>query len=264
MSVRNERQALVYADEGVCLHSANAIVEQLKDLLHPSISVLKIDSHYLKREAWEDKTVVLVMGGGRCSSWDEQLESEGINKIYRYVNEGGGYIGLCAGAYFAAAESRFNTEGSPIEKKRPLAFFPGKAVGPLIQTDDYLSLSAARAAEVSCKIGGLSQIGSVYYQGGCFFDQEEDTPDVEIMSIHQSLAARKAAAVFCKVGRGSAWLDGTHPEFKWQAILSKGSVHLFEELVQKLSPQELFRQKVWEEIGTKMKLPMKPKYLLSI
>ncbi len=247
-------QALVYMDEGVCRSSADALVGQLEAMLDPSISVIKVDSDYLKAELWEDKTIALVMGGGTCSSWDRHLGIEGVEKIRQYVFKGGRYIGLCAGAYFASAETRFELSGqTPIERKRPLAFFPGKAMGPLIQTDEHLSLAAARAAEVSFKIKGSSQIGSLYYQGGCFFDLEEDTADVEVMSYYQSVG--KASAVFCKVGRGFALLDGTHPEFKWSEGLSKGAHSSYAELVRNLASQEDFRRNVWQEIGDKLALP---------
>lgn len=244
-------QALVYLDDGVCRESAHALAQQLEKTLDPSISVRKVDSAYLKTEYWKEKTLVLVMGGGVCSAWDERLGVEGIEKIRRYVLEGGRYIGLCAGAYFACAESRFELSGhSVIERKRPLAFFPGKALGPLIEEEDYLSLAAARAVEVSYHIRGSSQTGSLYYQGGCFFEGEEGNGNIEVLSYYCSLG--KAAAVFCKAGRGLAWLEGTHPEFKWSADSSVGAGSYYADLVQKLSSQEEFRKKIWQEIGEKL------------
>lgn len=95
-------------------------------------------------------------------------------------------------------------------------------------------------------------MGSLYYQGGCFFDIEEDSDEVEIMGRYRSLD--KTSAVFCKYGDGSAFLDGTHPEFKVDGSL--GSKSLYGQLAGKLALQEGFRQKVWQEIGTKLKLPL--------
>lgn len=248
-------QALVYMDKGVCLPSALALAEQLRSLLDPSVSVLKVDAHYLRTECWEDKTVVLGMGGGICSQWDENLREEGIAKIDQYVRGGGKFIGDCAGAYFASAESRFKLSDRLIEKNRMLRFFPGRAVGPLVETDDYLSLSAARSACVSFKIRGSWEEGSLYYQGGCLFDVEEDFPDVEIMSTYRGL--NKAASVFCRVGKGCAFLSGTHPEFQWSATLSEKTGSFYGGLVESLSSQEAFRKKVWDEIGTKLGLPIR-------
>jgi biotin--protein ligase len=247
-------QALVYADKGVCHPSANALERQLKALLDPSVKVCKVDGEYLRSQPWEEKTVVLVMGGGSCQQWDEQLQNAGIEKIQRYVREGGRYMGFCAGAYFASAESSFKLSDRTIEKRRPLAFFPGKAIGPLVNNDDYLSLKASRAAEVSFKIRGVAEAGALYYQGGCQFDIEEDSDAVEILSMYSGL--EKAAAVFCKVGKGYAFLDGTHPEFKWAPSLVEETKSYYHDLAGKLSSQEMFRQKVWEEIGVKLQLPV--------
>lgn len=241
-------QALVYADKGVCVPSADALAGQLKLLLDPSVVIRKVDGEYLRRSNWEDKTVVLAMGGGSCRQWDEQLQPEGIEKIQRYVNGGGKYIGLCAGAYFASAESRFKT----MEKNRPLAFFPGRAIGPLVDSDDYLSVHAARVAEVHFKMKGAEESGALYYQGGCLFDVEKDSVEVEIMSRYHGLG--KAAAVFCRVGKGCAFLDGTHPEFEWSVSLGEGAEKDYRRLVEKLSAQEEFRRKVWEVIGCKLGL----------
>jgi biotin--protein ligase len=252
-------QALVYVDQGVCIPSAKALEGQLKALLDPSIAVFEVDGEYLRTQNWEEKTVVLAMGGGSCRYWDVQLQGEGIEKIQRYVKEGGRYIGVCAGAYFACAESRFELSDRTIEKSRPLAFFPGRALGPLVDSDDYLSLRAARAADVCFKMKGSSEVGALYYQGGCLFDVEEDSAAVEIMSRYRGLG--KTAAVFCKVGKGCAFLDGTHPEFAWSASLSNGAGSFYGDLVGKLSAQEVFRQRVWEEIGMKLALPVR---LMSI
>jgi len=60
-------QALVFSDKGVCLPSAKALEEQLKRLLGSSIAVVQVDGEYLRTQKWEDKTVVLAMGGGVCS-----------------------------------------------------------------------------------------------------------------------------------------------------------------------------------------------------
>jgi biotin--protein ligase len=251
-------QALVFSDKGVCLPSAKALKKQLKTLLGPSISVFEVDGEYLRTQKWEDKTVVLAMGGGICSEWDQQLQAEGIQKIRNYVLGGGKYIGFCAGAYFASAKSCFGG----VEKNRPLAFFPGRAVGPLVK-GDYLSLEGARATDVSFKIKGVSVDGALYYQGGCLFDVEEDSTGVEIMGLYCCIG--KAAAVFCKVGKGCAFLFGPHPEFNWQVCLSEGANKKYRHLVKKLSPQEPFREKVWEEIGIKLGLMMpRPSYFYYV
>ena len=127
-------QVLVYEDEGVNMQSSEALVTQLRALLDSAISIQKVGSDYLKTQSWEDKTIALVMGGGKCTPWEKSLEESGMHKIRDYVLGGGKYLGFCAGAYFASAESHFS---SLPKKNRPLAFFKGKAKGPLFDTENY-------------------------------------------------------------------------------------------------------------------------------
>jgi biotin---protein ligase len=239
-------QALVYVDQGVCQPSAEAVRKELQSLLGPSIAVLKVGSNYLKDEKWEDKTVVLALGGGTCRQWDENLGPVGIAKIHDYVVKGGHYIGICAGAYFASAEVEFGE----MKKTRALSFFSGRAIGPLVDVEDHLALKGARAAEVSFKIRDKVLQGLVYYQGGCLFDIDEDTEEVEIVGRYERL--NKAASLCCKVGKGRAFLCGPHPEFEWTPAGIKESYYA--ELSQKLSAQEPYRRKIWEEIGIRLKL----------
>lgn len=249
-------QALVYRDKGVCGQSADALADQLRSLLDPSVAVMQVGAEYLRREFWEDKTVALAMGGGICSLWDEQLQKEGIEKIHQYVAEWGGkYIGNCAGAYYASAESDFQLGPQSIHKTRSLRFFPGRAVGPLVKHEDYLSLEAARAAKVRFKIGGSSEMGYLYYQGGCLFERVQESHGVEVLGTYEGF--ERAAAVFCRVGKGAAVLHGTHPEFQWTENLSQKPGSLYHQLVKRLSTQELFRQKMWTEIVGKLDLPIK-------
>jgi hypothetical protein len=54
------------------------------------------------------------------------------------------------------------------------------------------------------------------------------------------------AAVLCRVGQGTAFLCGLHPEFEWGVVNCP--------LADELRPQEPFRKKIWELIKSKLKL----------
>jgi glutamine amidotransferase-like uncharacterized protein len=45
---------------------------------------------------------VLIIPGGRPDLYEQNLRQEGLNIINNYVSRGGGYIGICGGAYLAA------------------------------------------------------------------------------------------------------------------------------------------------------------------
>ena len=46
---------------------------------------------------------VLVQGGGGAHAQSEELEAPGRDAIRDFVKNGGGYLGICAGAYLASS-----------------------------------------------------------------------------------------------------------------------------------------------------------------
>lgn len=50
---------------------------------------------------------VVVLGGGSSIGQSRQLQPEGRAQIRKFVREGGGYIGICAGAYLASADKGY-------------------------------------------------------------------------------------------------------------------------------------------------------------
>jgi len=76
---------------------------------------------------WRDSAALLVIGGGYDLGFISALGQEGIDQVKGYVQAGGHYLGVCAGAYFASARVTFD-EGGDLEVcgPRQLAFFPGE------------------------------------------------------------------------------------------------------------------------------------------
>jgi glutamine amidotransferase-like uncharacterized protein len=251
------KKALVYLDEGCCYHSAKALCNQLKEILDPKeIEVETVDSSYLKKEDWRKNTKVLAFGGGACGQWEKNLGEKGMDNIREYAKEGGSIIGLCAGSYFLSASSYFKLKSTPaIEKERSLPFFSGKAIGPILETDKHLSPEAARAMEVAFTINGIVKKGSIYYQGGCYFSVPKTSSAKVVAACEYD---RLPVAVNCSFGKGvdNVFLSGLHPEFTWSSKLRGAGHPALADLAEKLSDQETFRQEVWKEIGTRLKLPL--------
>lgn len=53
---------------------------------------------------------VIVQGGGGSREQAMQLEEEGREQIRTFVRNGGGYLGICAGAYLAAADKDYQLQ----------------------------------------------------------------------------------------------------------------------------------------------------------
>jgi len=181
-----------------------------------------------------------IMPGGRDRPYDAALRGTGCRLIRRFVENGGTYIGICAGGYFGAKRVAFDV-GFPLEvsEERELAFFPGTAIGPAYGkgTFDYESQRGARAALLELEIGSFY----AYYNGGCAF--EGDFSGVRILARYADLPGKPPAILECPIGKGKAILSGVHLETDPEA-LSANDPYL-PEIVQRLRSTNEERLRFW-------------------
>ena len=106
-------QVLVYSGPGVSPLSLSHTILTLSLILLPHYTVQPITPSTLATQPWEASCALLVFPGGRDLPYVDELEvkSKVTRRIKEWVNEGGRYLGICAGAYFAAAEVRFDEGG---------------------------------------------------------------------------------------------------------------------------------------------------------
>lgn len=70
---------------------------------------------------------MLAIGGGYDTGYIQALQSDGIRNIKNYVEGGGSYLGICAGAYLACRRIEFDKGGKfEVCGSRNLGFFQGK------------------------------------------------------------------------------------------------------------------------------------------
>lgn len=69
---------------------------------------------------------LMVFGGGYDLGFEAAVGKNGAKIIQDFVKNGGSYLGLCAGAYWACDYIEFDKDG-PLEVvgERRLKFFPG-------------------------------------------------------------------------------------------------------------------------------------------
>src|SRR3972149_6424401 len=95
-------EVLIYDGPGVFKDSVRSLKEVLSQMGLPwSVKEVSVVNGRLlpPPEKWKRGKTLFVMTGGRCQSWDQELSSS-IEKIRQFVNEGGFYLGICAGGYF--------------------------------------------------------------------------------------------------------------------------------------------------------------------
>ncbi|MBX7067464.1 MAG: hypothetical protein K1X28_09555 [Parachlamydiales bacterium] len=152
---------------------------------------------------------LFIMPGGRDRPYHAALKGRPNTLIRQFVEQGGVYLGICAGAYYGCSFVEFD-QGFPLEvcEERELGFFPGKAVGPAYGkgTFAYESEKGARIA----KIGTDKGVFYTYFNGGCTF--VGDLTHVRILARYLDLPGEPPAIIECPLKKGKAILSGVHIE----------------------------------------------------
>ena len=195
----------VYLDEGVDARLFREVVQGLPG--HPK----RFDRHSFLEEGWESELDLLVIPGGRDVPYHNALRGEPNRRIRRFVEAGGSFLGICAGAYYGSQEVIFE-EGGQLEvlAKRELGFFPGRAVGPAYGNGSFRYGTEAGARQARLLFG--QETAEVYFNGGCYFEAAEKHPQVEVLATYDDLEGSPAAIISCQVGKGRAILSGVHLE----------------------------------------------------
>eukprot|EP01135_Chromosphaera_perkinsii_P002002 Nk52_evm49s215 gene=Nk52_evmTU49s215 len=201
---------LVYDGPGASPCCVAEAVKSLSQFLSHKYDVKKVDSEILINEPWEEYTKVLVFPGGRDLPYCKKLNGCGNQKIRTFVENGGGFLAFCAGAYYGSGRVEFEV-GTAMEVvgDRELAFFPGVAKGSAYPGYRYQSEEYSHAAPIEAKDWGLL---NAYFNGGCYFSDVSKYPSVKSLATYSELN-NETCVVQCSVGKGLAILSGVHIEF---------------------------------------------------
>lgn len=219
------RAVLVYAGDGVYTgeRKVESLISSLRTYLGGTKVVRKIKADDILHSEWETGCDMLCMPGGADLPYCAALNGPGNVRIRRFVEQGGAYLGICAGAYYASARCEFE-EGTKMEVvgERELAFFDGVARGTAYPGFDYLVDTGAHAAPLYWSQGECV----IYCNGGSGFigrggESADRSSEVLAWYADESVARRLnprraqapvAAIVRCAVGKGVAVLSGVHAE----------------------------------------------------
>lgn len=144
---------------------------------------------------------LLIMPGGADLYYCEKLNGEGNDEIRTFVENGGGYLGICAGAYYACTQLDWNK--GEIAGSRELSFIDATATGPVF---DYIldgDIEKSWYAAVDLTWG--EQTFATLYEGGPLFDGAKD------VTVYASYD-RGAAVIGKSVGKGQVVLSSPHIE----------------------------------------------------
>lgn len=213
---------------------------------------------------WMDETDLLVFTSNSASKFMEALEQRGMDSIQHFIRERGGlYLGICAGAYFAADIIDFS--GQHLTKRTSgLGFFNVLARGGLndIMGRPYSGFSDSAAIVEMIDHDSREKFTSLYWGGPRFLlpsKQDHIKPLFWMMSADRT--EPYLMGIHGPVGEngGHAFLLGNHCEvsrdnaLKYIAYLSSGPYY-DERLGEKLfSVSEQTMQYPFERLLEKIK-----------
>ena len=189
---------LIYKGPGACPVSIENLYKTCKRLNHDSVNYITPEE--IAKSGI--KGTHFIMPGGRDIPYTRSLKGIGTSNIKRFVEEGGTYIGVCAGAYFGGSYVEFDKEG-PLEVlgERELKFYSGTVRGPVYGVFDYYSKKGAFAVEIN-----WTEKLHVYFNGGGTFEGGEG-------AVIATLPSGEPAIIETKVGKGKALLSSVHFEY---------------------------------------------------
>lgn len=157
-----------------------------------------------------DNFDILYMTGGWAVPYIRDLRNGGTAKIRDFVERGGGYIGVCAGAFFAA--DHIYWEGK--RNEYPLNLFPGSAKGPIAEIAPWprFKLCRINLSKTPHPItkGEPAFLESLYY-GGPWFDIPPGFK-ADVLAYYD--INNRPVMLTYEYGQGRVFLTGLHTEFE--------------------------------------------------
>ncbi|MEM6811722.1 MAG: BPL-N domain-containing protein [Pseudomonadota bacterium] len=226
------KSVYIYSDEGVGDFSLNAV----KNYFSSEVITL-INAETITKNGIPVDVDLFVMPGGADRPYAKKLNGTGNKAIKKYVEQGGTYLGICAGGYYGCSEIEFQkgTSGEICEP-RELGFFQGLGIGCLSElTNPYDQ--TLNSASVTTILGAKDSI-KVLYWGGCFFKPHENS-QFKILYQYEEVKDHPPAIISCEYGKGLAILSGVHFEASHKSLKSHDFDHsndnsLKDQFIQKL------------------------------
>ncbi len=215
VNVSQQNTVLIYNGPGVSQESLQQIELAVRRVL-PHYSVEQIGPFQVINDLWEEKAALFILPGGADIPYAQALNGCGNQKIKNYVANGGAFLGICAGSYYAGSFVNFAQNTSlEVQGERELAFFPGIVKGPVLAQYDYLSQKGARAARLTWVAPHgfeADQKFVVFYNGGGYFVEADRLPNISVLAYYDE-EKKLPGIVECRIGKGVAILSGAHFEY---------------------------------------------------
>ena len=200
-------RAALYTDQGCWDYSVIASENMLR---WAGFNVTRVKADFINDHGLAGFDLLLVPGGDMYV-YAQSLSAAGKEKIRDFINDGGAYIGICGGGYFAA--TRVIWRGQLLSMV-PLGLYEGDAVGPIDDVVPYPDYDMCRieniepAHPVNVSLGRSFSV--LYYWGPGFVPE----PETQVTVLGTYSAADYTAMMAFEYGSGRVFIIGSHPEIE--------------------------------------------------
>jgi glutamine amidotransferase-like uncharacterized protein len=216
----NDLSPLNYDSIRVALYLDSAVWPNCKMYTRRILDEIGLPYQILNTDSiWQGKLVhysVLLMPGADMSVYHENLGPRGESEIVNYIGRGGGYIGICGGAFYAARTVIWRGwSGEPriyYEQEGALRLFKGTADGPI---EDF----APSYQDFNCGVriidkqhplvGGIPDTMYYLYDHGPQFIPANNRHDV---ILGRSVRGSRVLLLATEYYNGRIFLTSGHPE----------------------------------------------------
>ncbi len=187
----------LYSDQGVWEDGKVALIQMFRSAGH---IIDTVNADFVNSGIPADYDL-LVIPGGWAVSYRRRINNHGLSAIRNFVANGGIYLGICAGSYFAAD----TVEWQGRRYDYPLDLYDGIAVGAIDQIAPWPQYDMSRifiTREIGDSIQFVLYYGGPYFSGG-FFDTLAVYTEID-----------QPAIIKFRYGSGWVVLSGVHPEIE--------------------------------------------------
>lgn len=204
----------VYNGPGTCSECVDWTIEAFSSLYN---SVTTISALEIKDMEWMATTKILIIPGGAANPYHNELGELGMDNIIKFVHSGRTLIGICAGAYFTAAQSNFAL-GTKLEvKNEHLGLFPGEAKGPFFKDFNYLD-NTIHYSLIPC-LDSISRNSHIH--GGGWFIDPEKYQSISVLARYEYESCGRAAIIkITDCGKGKGMVLASHIHFEHPKVWS--------------------------------------------
>lgn len=196
----------LYSDSGCWAESVTAATKMFKWM---GFSVILVNADYINNNSLDDFSIICFPGGDMYQ-YSQDISASGKEKVREYVRSGGGYIGICGGAYFASETVIWQGNQLPMT---PLGLFKGSAEGTIDAIVPYPQRGMCQVNIVDTEHAITHSISTpqwiLYYWGPVL---KPGASEVTILGKYN--AVNQPAILAFEYGKGRVFITGTHPEIE--------------------------------------------------